>query len=847
MNEDMNFEFELKKRFNDEAPELPVALEKENVMKMLEKDNFVPKKKKHIFSKVLATAAALLVTVSAIYVMPIIKPESGLVDATTQQTTVGKTETDSKGEEEGNYEVIDNGLEATKLLQAESSDDLKAHFVKLYREDKIDDFIDGTFEFFYATAEDAVVQFNGTADMMSPESAMPTMAVTSQAVAGNTSDMLTGTGNDDAYGKTNTQVENVDEADIIKNDGRYLYILSGGIYSANKRVTVVDAESMTVASKIEIKDDGYNYYIQEMYVSGDRLVLLATEHEKEKIDLSDRRLSYSFYEPYYGRSGRVVSFLYDISDRANPTFVRKVSQDGSEYISSRMVDGVLYTVSAYTVRGNSEDDVKDKAIPDVNGKDIACGSIYIYDYDSDRYILLSAYDTMLDDGEVSSLSVLGAGDEVYCSGDALYVARSNYNYSDGDYEGNYTDIYSFGLDGTKLSYKASGTVKGLYLNQFSFDEYKGNLRVATTFYSYKHDVDVSNIYVLNKDLQLIGALEDIAYDEQVKSVRFMGDTGFIVTFRNTDPLFTLDLSDPTAPKVVGEVKLPGFSSYLHPVGEGLVVGLGYDGDEENADFSSLKVSLFDVSDMKNPKEADSFVLKNVSSAALYNHKAFIYYPEENIIGFPVEHYTDRTVLSYKLLKIENMVIENHLGYVHKTERLTGDVFRGTYIGDKLYTIDNYNVCEFDIDSAVLTRECQILGAEEDIPEEGKYGEIIDDVVTSPAVMPGGVVATTQEETTVPPDYTTTTAAVTSSGQFVTQYAEYSFEAELIELYDDSGALLVEVTDAGNSGLSAGTQAHLISTGTVALEKGDTLRVVFDGVVLETYPVQIPNVFSISVN
>lgn len=874
VNNEMDFEFMLKKSFDGDEIELPESLKKENVIMMLENEKNKPvKKKKHIFPKILASAAALIIIIASAVVVPVIIPDKPLVDVTTTTQELKQENevlTTSPTAPTKKPETIDNGLKATGLKQAESNDELQKHFVKLYRENKIDDFIDG----FYGVAEDSMefltddAFFNTGANMSgAPESAMPGATQASQvlttAAAAQNNKNEGGTGSDDRvvnYAETNTQVENVDEADIIKNDGKYLYILSGGVYNYGKRVvSVVDAGNMKLASKIEVDEEDFYYNIQEMYVRGDRLVLVANEYEKQEVkdENEDSKVMYDVAYPDYGKQGKVVSFLYDITDRKNPIFVRKVSQDGSRYISSRMIDGVLYTLSSYSVRGNSEEEVKNNAVPEVDGEFVTCDCIYIYDYDSKSYTVLTAYDTKINGGEVNSVSILGGGEEVYCSGDALYVARHNYD----DNEGNYSEIYSFSLNGTKIAYKASGSVKGNFLNQFSFDEYEGNLRVATNYYSYKKDVDVSSIYVLNKNLEIIGSLEDIAYDEQVKSVRFMGNTGYIVTFRNTDPLFTLDLSDPTAPKVVGEVKLPGFSSYLHPVGDGLVVGLGYDGDEENADFNSLKVSLFDVSDLKNPKELDTFVLKNVSSAALYNHKAFIYYPEENLIGFPVEHYDQRTVLSYKLLKIENRVIESHLGYTHKTERMTGDVFRGTYIGSKLYTIDNYNVCEFDIDTASLLRECEILDVEKDMPEENLYGE-----VTTPPVMPGGVVATTvapatnaeddvNKEDSVTGETTRSTETLTSSGYNpatsstttaldTAQASEYSFEALVIKVLDKS--VLVEVTAEGTSSLSVGTQAYLSSDGD-GCEAGDTVKVIFDGMIEETYPVRIPNVIGVGVS
>lgn len=824
MDKDMKFEAELKELFKKEAPELPEALKKENVMNMINNDTYVPKKKKHIFAKIVAVAAAFMIVVASALALPLIIPERGLVEAETTTQAVTQVQ----------YKVIDNGFKATKLLKAQSNDDLVNHFLRIYRENRLDNIVDGAFGLFSAQKG---------ADMAAPEmesAVMTTAAANAMQVPemspeapGSMMDTMTTGATDDSFGQTNTQVENVDEADIIKNDGKYLYILSGGTHKAERRVTILDAGKMSVASRIEIADEDYLYNIQEMFVNGDRLVILATEYEKVEYEEGE----YYYYDTYYGYrpgKGQVVSFLYDISDRSSPKLVRKVSQDGSDYISSRMIDGVLYTVSQYVVRADSEKEVRENALPSVNGKEITCDCIYIYDYDSDRYNILTAYDTKLDEGEVSSVSILGSGDEIYCSQDALYVAARAYDREKGE---DYSEIYSFSLDKTEISFKASGTVKGTFLNQFSFDEYEGNLRIATTYYSYKHDVDVSSVYVLNKDLQLIGALEDIAYDEQVKSARFMGATGYLVTFRNTDPLFTLDLSEPTNPKIIGEVKLPGFSSYLHPVAEGYVVGLGYDGDEESADFSSLKVSLFDVRDLKAPKEVDTFVLKDVHSQALDNPKAFITYPEAKLIGFPVEHYgTGDTVRSYKLLKIENGEISSHLGYVHQSERVHCDVFRGTYIGKKLYTIDNYNVCEFDILTAELLRQCEILDVEEDLPD---YKEYLGDEGYTTAVA---VTVTSQAYNPATEPITTTSAV--SVAVATTAQTQFGFVAEIAEINGTN--LLVEVTESRDSSFSVGTHVvvSLKESEIANYEEGMAVEIVYDGMAEETYPLRIVNLLSI---
>ncbi len=814
MGKDINSEFDLIEKFNDEAPMLPDSLKKEKVIEMLEKNKPETKKKKRIFPKILASAAALLIVFSSVFIYLFALPEKGLVEA---NMSAGESSVNAS------YTVIDNGFKASKLMQAESKQDLKNHFLRMYRLNKLDDMIDNL-NFFAAKSADNMAAVD------SETIPMTTQTITAagyQAPASESYDMADVEESKDSFGQTNTQVENVNEADIIKNDGKYIYILSGGSFNAEERVTILDAQNMKVASKIELNDSGYYYNIQEMYVDGDRLIILAkrfSEEEKKEVDAD--------IEIYYGRSydsGEVVSLLYDISDRENPKLVRTVTQDGNRYISSRMIDGVLYNISLYRVRAKSEKEINEKAVPSVNGQEMNCDCVYIYDYDSDSYVILTAYDTRKADSIVTSLSILGMGEEVYCSRDALYVAGTNYSYDE-----NYTEIYSFKLNGTDISYRASGTVKGTFLNQFSFDEYEENLRVATTYYSYKHDIDVSSVYVLNKNLQLIGALEDIANDEQVKSVRFMGEVGYIVTFRNTDPLFTLDLSNPTAPKVVGEVKLPGFSSYLHPISESLLVGLGYDGDEENIVSGSLKVSLFDVSDLKNPKEVDSFILKDVQSDALYDHKAFITYPQANLIGFPVVHYdNNHDVLSYKLLKIENGEISNHLGYVHQTDKYYPNIFRGTYIGQKLYTVTNYSVCEFDINTAELLRSCEIMSAEEDKHDELEeytqkdLDQYAETTVALTNAMTSSVYEPTEDSTVL--------------FEITTQVAELYFSARITEVRENS-TVLIEVTDKGNSLLSVGTQAYISVTD--SFEKDDEVKIVFDGTVYETYPCRIPTVYSI---
>jgi inhibitor of cysteine peptidase len=294
---------------------------------------------------------------------------------------------------------------------------------------------------------------------------------------------------------------------------------------------------------------------------------------------------------------------------------------------------------------------------------------------------------------------------------ALYLAS-------GSYDGT-TDITKFRIDGMNIGYAGSGKVKGNLLNQFSMDEFEGNLRVATTVWE-----EGNNLFVLDGSLNIIGSVTGLAKGETIYSVRFMGDKGYIVTFRTMDPLFVFDLSDPRAPKVTGELKMPGFSNYLHPVGDGLILGIGMEtrelierdaaGNETAVGFrqGGLKISLFDVSDMGKPREITNLVIGESGSysEALYNHKAVMVDAASQRIVFDafiakgkdwsksdqgalVISYKDKNVVQKGLLKYEQPeVYGKYIPYGR----------RAVYIGDTLYYIQDGIINAFDYDSLEKT-------------------------------------------------------------------------------------------------------------------------------------------------
>ncbi len=737
----------LKEEFEKEI-ELPESLSKSNMIKMLQENGAKPEKVKvKILPKVLSVAAMLVIVIVAAFSIglrsefvdvhpntPTTVPAS-TPDATQQQDTEQQTLT-----EETKY----NTPAVSNLKVAKSEKDLKNHFVKMYAEGKIDDYFDIAFNY----AGDLLLSFGTeekSADSAVNENMAPTMAP-SAAVTAAPSAQSNGRGNV-PHGTTNVQVADVDEGDIIKNDGRYLYIVNhpGKNYSDTNGITIVDTQSMKriYRGKIELKDsevlerikenskDKESYsnlttdmYIQDIYLDGDTLTALCTYNDKTYI------------------------VIYDITKRHAPEEIRRFDQDGT-YVSSRMVNGIIYTVTNYKVSGSSAEEVEKNAIPRIDCDCILYSKCYMIDEDSTRYIVVSAFDTKDKDSKVNAISVLGDGFEIYSTAKNLYVYGADYDKSYKDSNPvTETIVNSFSLDGTDITHKATGSFKGECINQYSFDEYQGNLRVAACYYDYRTNEDVSCVYVLDENLKIIGELTDIAKDEQVKAVRFMGETGYVVTFRNTDPLFIIDFSEPTKPTITGELKIPGYSTYIHPIADGYLVGIGYDGTSENVISNSVKVSVFDVRDKENPKETDTFVIKDAFSLVNENPKAFFFYSERNMIGIPVSHYRDsNTVKSIQTLTIEDGKIKDHLGYIHYFGSSKGynvtyysysELFRGTYIGNLLYTIDNNEVIEHNLDTGDKERGCTIVSQE----DMKNTSSVTADVVTTTRSIVDMVVATT---------------------------------------------------------------------------------------------------------
>lgn len=502
-----------------------------------------------------------------------------------------------------------------------------------------------------AFAEEAARSGAGGGRMMFEDMAMPTTAP-SDAV--NQEAPLTGGGAD--YSDTNVQVAGVDEADIVKTDGSYLYIVS----NTKVRIVVADGSAaLDEVATIDLEEVGLSP--SDLYIHDDRLVVLGTRWQGG-VGIMDERMGSSLIWPGYGY-GKAEARIYDVSDRSNPELERKVAFDGS-LTSSRRIDDKLYMIVNQPVRWGGpmplsnvrEGDVMPMFEDSNDGNEAqpvgGCNDVMILPHvPSPQYLTVGVIPLDNPEMDVEREVVLGNAENVYASLENLYIATTEYRYTwEVDAQGPTvkTNAYRFEFTDSGIEMEAQGSAPGRILNQFSMDEHEGNFRIATTtdpIWGIDSEIVASSnaVYVLSADMNTIGSIEGIAPGERIYSARFMGDRAYLVTFKQVDPLFVIDLSSPRDPKILGKLKIPGVSDYLHPYDETHLIGFGREAVEgkDMAWFQGMKISLFDVADVANPREVASTVIgdRGTSSPLLYNHKALLFDKERGLIAFPVSVYS----------------------------------------------------------------------------------------------------------------------------------------------------------------------------------------------------------------
>lgn len=517
------------------------------------------------------------------------------------------------------------------------------------------------------------------------------------------------------YSKTNTQVDNVDEADVVKTDGDYIY------YLAQDKIYIINSKNLTQESVIEFeKGDNAKVNPSEIYIYKDKLIVLENSYT-----ISERRMSEDVVNSLVevdtvSRESKTVAQVYDISNKQKPELIRELELDGN-YMNSRMIGNKLYLISsksAYYTTGMRDVDllpmVKDTVVSE-EAKAVECTDIaYFEGDDADSFLTVAGFN--VENKEPASIeTILGSIDEIYASEQNLYVTQQTYTYSYiTDREKTTTTIYKFNLIDGSVKLQAKTEIAGNIKNQFSMDEYQGKLRVASTSGYTANPENV--LYILDEDLKEIGKIDNMANGEKIYAVRFMQNKGYIVTFEQIDPLFVIDLSDPTAPEIKGQLKIPGYSSYLHPYDETHIIGIGYNtksngyGGVTNA---NIKMSMFDVSDLNNPKEIFNVSIgsDNVYSEVNYNHKALFYNAEKNLIGFALTDRNYRTSQSaennFVMYKIDLEKGFQEYGTISQKYDWPTNVYRAIYIEDNLYALSETKITRYDLNTIEKIKELEL--------------------------------------------------------------------------------------------------------------------------------------------
>lgn len=622
---------------------------------------------------------------------------------------------------------------------------------------------------------------------------------------------LLNTGSTD-HSTTNVQVAGVDEPDFVKNDGRYIYVISG------QTLAIVDAypaASAAIISKTEIEDSP-----RDLFVRGNRLVLFETGMDEtgtadsgssgstvsgsiSGVAVPEARVAAMPYIPVRSWQPVTHAVFYDISDRAHPKAIRDFTIDG-DYIDARLIGSNLYLITREQINSYAMDDL---AVPAVRDKEKTIVSPDVYYFDNPEYqyafTTVTSFDTDSAGERDAKTYLVGSGNILYVSENAIYLTYQKWNnvyypprpvpvpvvydavergavsgspaagtvalssgvaspvlYEDfnrmsepekqayiqklknaeqesvakKEIDQTTTAIHKIAIQNGAISYIGRGDVSGALHDQFAMDEYNDNLRVATTsnVYTNQGSYEYNNVFVLDSGMKTIGSLTHIAEQEQIYSTRFIGDRLYMVTYKRVDPFFVIDLSDPSAPKILGKLKIPGFSDYLHPYDATHIIGLGKEtatNDWGGVSTKGLKLALFDVSDVNSPKQIDRIEIGDAGSdsAALTDHRAFLFDREKNLLVIPARVVKNPAAAADK--PSMTGTVTWYGAYVFGVTPSTGFTLRGTvehgadnstyswygssqnevkrslYIGDMLYTLSSGKILAnslADINTTVAT-------------------------------------------------------------------------------------------------------------------------------------------------
>lgn len=538
---------------------------------------------------------------------------------------------------------------------------------------------------------------------------------------------VSGTTQNNDYSKTNIQVENVDEADIVKTNGKYIF------YVVNNKILIFNIQDKAKMDKVaEISYEDEKFKPTEIYINNNKLIVMGNQSTYSYPTSGKvRETSTAIYKKGIYKE-RAVAIVYDITNIVKPNEIRRVELEG-KCVSSRMIDNNIYfianksiyarEIANFPITDLDENLVKPIYRDTINGTSermIDFDRIYYFDnINTINYLTLGGFNLDSKD-EVDIQTFLGAGEDIYCSTKNMYVIKSKNVYDADNYMsyGKDTKILKFSLNNGKIRFKAEANVEGAINNQFSMDEKDDYFRIATTIgKTYNMDESTSNsLYILDDKLQEVGRLDGIAKGEKIYSVRYVGNKAYVVTFKEIDPLFVIDLSDVRNPKILGELKIPGYSTYLHPYDETHLIGFGYDTKPNYSNTGivndGLKMSMFDITDFNNPKEMFTVKIgkQGTQSPLANNHKALLFSKEKNLIAFPIYTYeTGKTKYKAQVYDIDlnkgftlKGEIEHNASDINNTEKYYStyklNIERIIYSNDVFYTLSKGLIKASDMNS-----------------------------------------------------------------------------------------------------------------------------------------------------
>lgn len=673
-------------RESAESVEIPESLKPEQIEQKLKQEKRTTKFRWQAMHLIAASVALVIM----LGMIPLGMAMGGASDdaANVGENTSGKVELqqDATAPENAEESVIEEKQDAGELYLVAKSYDEVYDFLKECTENRYDIEIEmkAAEEMTDGAVIDKVVMtpiddLSATGSVAKPESSVTESAQSKQN-----------------YSTTNLQMAGVDESDIVKTNGSHIFSVKDGVV----RVVKIENGKMTQVGTISPALESFSDSVLEMYVDGDKLMLIVQQTEDSLEGTDTGYMTGGFlpvekvcvdYAYNFNASYSTALYTYDISNPANAKLLGKIEQDGF-YKTSRKIGDIMYLFTQDSVPVNEQilnesTDEWIELLPTVNGKTIEYNDIYLPDYGY-QGLVVSSVSTDKPDDIVDNTLIMNDSVEIYVSGSAMYLYHHDYQNGETN-----TQIAKFTLKNGQISAVAAATVPGTIEDTFAINEYDEYLRVLTSRWDSNIGERTNQLYILDSTLKPAGKIENIAEGETIYAARYFGDLAYFITYRNIDPLFAADLSDVNNPKILGELKITGYSEYLHMWDEDKLLGIGYETDEKDGSREGLKLVMFDISNPAELSILDTVVVKADYSAALYNYKCVLADPNTNMIGFTTVDYDKNDAVVYRMYSFTDGKFAEEL--VIKNESLRDeDGYRGLWAGEYFYMVNYKGIKSF---------------------------------------------------------------------------------------------------------------------------------------------------------